>query len=108
LLFKIPFLFPSLLFISDDYLPSNYFVSLCVSESPGEMKGNRALIMVQAWRLQRGQQADTWVGRWWGLKQRFDTWVGRWAIPDLGLSKIDFHCSKIRKVETLHLTAGFV
>ena len=79
-----------------------------MSESPGEMKGNRALIMVQAWRLQQGQQADTWVGRWWVLKQRFDTWVGRWAIPDLGISEIDFHCSKVRKVEMLHLTAGFI
>ena len=75
-----------------------------MSESPGEMKGNRALIMVQAWRLQRGQQADTWVGRWWDLKQHFNTWVGRWAIPDLGISEIDFRCSKFRKVETLPLT----
>jgi hypothetical protein len=86
----ITFLFPSLLFISDDYMPSNYFVSLCVSESPGEMKGNRALIMGQASRsrlFKRGQQADTWVGSQWVLKQRFDTWVGRWAIPDLGISE---------------------
>jgi hypothetical protein len=64
--------------------------------------------MVQAWRLQQGQQADTWVGRRWVLKQRFDTWVGRRAIPDLGISEIDFHCSKVRKVEMLHSTARFI
>jgi hypothetical protein len=78
------------------------------------MKGNRALIMVQASRLRllnQGQQAGIWRARWhlggqaeilvdWWAAGGFSgntsiTWVGRWAIPDRGITEIDFHCLRL-------------